>query len=326
MSDTVTMFLIGAVAVVAVAVLPAQASIPVLNVVAKPTGTTERGMPTGFQIKFDLGGNEKIKDLVQRLPRGFEANNDQPLCPVGIWRADMCPANTLVGTSTAFLTVGPEAQQVPGRIYYLVPESGALPALGIILDAPPPFKKAFQMGEVKLNPQLGVLETTIRNFPQTAETMVGVQVPIRIDGLDVQLKDTFFRNPRTCTPATVQLIVTSYEDPNSPTSGQSSYTPTGCPPPDPGRCEGRRATISGTGKSENLKGTKGRDVIVGRGGNDVIKGLGGNDTICGGAGKDRILGGAGKDFLLGNAGNDTLLGGAGSDRVRGAGGRDVERP
>lgn len=60
-------------------------------------------------------------------------------------------------------------------------------------------------------------------------------------------------------------------------------------------CQGRRATIVGTGGSDRLDGTQGRDVIAALGGDDVVRGLGGNDLICGHRGHDKLFGGAGRD-------------------------------
>jgi Ca2+-binding RTX toxin-like protein len=91
-------------------------------------------------------------------------------------------------------------------------------------------------------------------------------------------------------------------------------------------CQGERATIVGTKRSEVLEGTSGRDVIAGRGGGDAIAGGGGNDVICGqggrdtlsgGEGNDRITGGPGSDFFSGGPGDDTLDGGSDADSDKG---------
>lgn len=61
------------------------------------------------------------------------------------------------------------------------------------------------------------------------------------------------------------------------------------------RCLGRRATIVGTGKADELTGTPHRDVIAALGGKDKVRGLGGPDLICGGKGLDSLGGGPGRD-------------------------------
>jgi Ca2+-binding RTX toxin-like protein len=89
------------------------------------------------------------------------------------------------------------------------------------------------------------------------------------------------------------------------------------------KCFGKKATIVGTRKADNIKGTPKADVIVGLGGSDVIKGLGGGDRICGGNGSDRLIGGDRGDALVGEAGNDTLSGGGGNDGFFGGAGNDM---
>jgi uncharacterized delta-60 repeat protein len=66
------------------------------------------------------------------------------------------------------------------------------------------------------------------------------------------------------------------------------------------RCLGRRATVVGTRKADELTGTPRRDVIAALGGNDEVRGLGGSDLICGGRGRDRLLGGPGRDLMREN--------------------------
>lgn len=106
-----------------------------------------------------------------------------------------------------------------------------------------------------------------------------------------------------------------------------------CPEPPPvKKCDGVKATIVGTNKSETINGTTKRDVIVSLGGNDKVKAKAGNDLVCAGDGNDtvsagdgndRVLGQAGKDVLKGDGNKDKLNGGDGSDRLFGYGGKDV---
>jgi RTX calcium-binding nonapeptide repeat (4 copies)/Domain of unknown function (DUF5122) beta-propeller len=70
------------------------------------------------------------------------------------------------------------------------------------------------------------------------------------------------------------------------------------------RCNGRRANVVGTRRSETLEATSRSDVIQALGGDDRILGFAGNDLICGGKGDDRLFGGTGRDRLLGGAGGD----------------------
>ena len=323
-------FLVIALLALGLAAAPAQASIPIQNVRAKPTDTTKRTEPTGFNIHFELGGGEHIKDLTQQLPLGLETQQFHASCTQAKFLADDCPANTQIGKSTVNLTaLGFLPQDVSGRIFFLAPKGApdsVFPGLGIVLDAPPPFKPAHQIAEIRLNQELGLVESVIRDFPQTAELQAGGSVPIRINSLDVTLFKDFVNNPAACDLATTRLFVTSYEDPNTTTTGSASYRPTGCAALRRHKCGGLKVTKLGTPRADVLRGTPKRDVISGLGGRDLIRGLGGNDVICGGKGPDRIFGGAGADLLIGNSGNDRLVGGKGRDRIRGGTGRDFERP
>lgn len=92
------------------------------------------------------------------------------------------------------------------------------------------------------------------------------------------------------------------------------------------RCDGLKATIVGTDKSQTMFGTKGDDVIVAKGGNDRIFGMGGDDVICAGPGNDIVDGGAGRDRIFGGNGNDELKGGSGKDLLDGGEGRDACYP
>ena len=74
-------------------------------------------------------------------------------------------------------------------------------------------------------------------------------------------------------------------------------------------CLGKRTTIVGTARANNLRGTNGANVIAALAGNDSVDGLGGNDLICGAAGRDTLIGGAGSDRLDGGPGFDVCRAG-----------------
>ncbi|MCB2223944.1 MAG: trypsin-like serine protease [Actinobacteria bacterium] len=88
-------------------------------------------------------------------------------------------------------------------------------------------------------------------------------------------------------------------------------------------CDGKAATIVGTGGVDFITGTPGDDVIVSLGARDVITSLGGNDTICSGSGRDQIDAGSGDDVVLGGPGHDTIDGGDGRDVLSGDAGHDT---
>jgi Ca2+-binding RTX toxin-like protein len=87
-------------------------------------------------------------------------------------------------------------------------------------------------------------------------------------------------------------------------------------------CDGKAATIIGSGDADTLTGTAAIDVIVGFGGDDTITGLGKADTVCAGKGDDTVLGGLGNDVVYGGGGNDELDGAGGNDMLYGEAGDD----
>ena len=307
------------------------AGIPLSGMVAEPLDTTQVGEQTRFHFHVNLGGDDHINDFTTRLPLGLAFNTDTTQCTQAQFDAEpeTCPASSQVGTTTVKLTAGALPETATGKIYFLAPAGGAgsLPRLGIILrpggGAPP----ARQIGEARLNTQLGVFETVIENFPTTAGTSPPFSlVPIRINSLDIILAQAFIKNPLTCGTKTSNFLITSYEEPNTTSIGAASYNVTGCAPDRPsGACDTKLLTLAGTAGRDVIRGTPRRDVINGFGGNDVIRGLGAGDILCGGKGNDQVLGGAGRDKLIGGPGVDTLRGGAGRDRLIGGPGNDRER-
>jgi hypothetical protein len=287
----------------------------------EPIDTKQANTSTRFNLHLEFGGNEHVKDQTTRLPLGIQPSTDLPTCPEPTFDDpnQMCPANTQVAKTTVGLTafIGgalPVDESVPGKVFQLTPVGG-FPKLGILLEPEPPAEPARQKAEIRVHPELNVLENTVRNFPQTAH-IGGMEVPIRINSIDITLNRDFIKNPATCTVARTTYLANSYESPGTTVSNSATYTPTGCAPPPTAKCAGKKVTKAGTGRRETINGTPRRDVINGRGGNDVIRGRGGNDILCGAAGKDRLIGGPGKDRLFGQAGKDTLVGGPGKDVER----------
>lgn len=92
------------------------------------------------------------------------------------------------------------------------------------------------------------------------------------------------------------------------------------------RCDGQKATMVGSDKSQTMFGTKGDDVIVARGGVDRIFAGAGDDVICAGPGNDIVDGGAGRDRIFGEAGNDEIKGARGKDLLDGGIGEDACYP
>ena len=88
-------------------------------------------------------------------------------------------------------------------------------------------------------------------------------------------------------------------------------------------CEGRPATIVGTGGADLIVGTNGPDVIVAGSGDDRVYGLNGADVVCLGSGDDYVDAGNGNDIAYGHDGKDQLFGANGADWLNGQWGDDM---
>lgn len=83
-------------------------------------------------------------------------------------------------------------------------------------------------------------------------------------------------------------------------------------------CAGKRTTLSGTTRPDDLLGRQGRNnVVQARAAGDTVTGRNRADDLCGGKGADSLGGGESDDLLLGQAGADTLKGGVGDDMLIG---------
>ncbi len=87
-------------------------------------------------------------------------------------------------------------------------------------------------------------------------------------------------------------------------------------------CDGKIATMLGTGESDLIVGSALSDVIVSGGGNDEVYAMECHDTICLGDGDDYAYGSFGYDVVLGGDGTDSIHGGPNSDKLHGGAGGD----
>ena len=91
------------------------------------------------------------------------------------------------------------------------------------------------------------------------------------------------------------------------------------------RCGGRKATIEGSRKADEITGTNGDDVIVSHGGPDEIRALRGDDLVCSGTGSDTVRAGPGADHVAAEDGFDIVFAGTGPDLVEAGDGGDFAR-
>jgi Ca2+-binding RTX toxin-like protein len=166
-------------------------------------------------------------------------------------------------------------------------------------------------------------------FVATGDTMLYANPSDAADGQEVTFTTVADRRPNISAVVEPDCdndgLGDETQDTNLSTCAPATTGPAVGPGGTPVFCEGKPATIVGTGGNDVRVGSRGRDVIVGLGGNDTLSGLGGNDLICGGKGKDNLSGGKGKDKLYGQKGKDKLRGKAGKDLCVGGPGKDTAK-
>ena len=138
------------------------------------------------------------------------------------------------------------------------------------------------------------------------------------EAIAVTIRGDLFVEPR-------ETVIVELESPTNALLGPAKHTLTIADDERRLKCDGKPATIVGTGATDVIIGTSARDVVVALGGADTVNTRGGGDLVCAGGGSDTVDGGGGKDIVRGDGGNDTLRGGGGRDVVRGGGGADQLR-
>jgi hypothetical protein len=220
-----------AVAIAVLAAAPAYADFTVSNFSAAPS-STQAGAHSAFNVSFDLGGSETIRDLDLMLPPGLVGNpSSATRCSVDAFNANGCAPTSQVGTTAARATAsGGLPADANGEIFNLVPNAGEPARLGIHLTAAGGSESHLQSQvSIRTATDFG-LTSTLRGLPNQA-SLVGVPVSIHIDQISLTLNANaangpFMTNPTSCAQATTQLRAVGYGD--SAATAQASFTPTGC--------------------------------------------------------------------------------------------------
>lgn len=236
---------LGTLVAVALLIVPAsaQADFSLTGSTAKPTDLTA-GAHSDFKVHLVLPGSDDIKDLTISLPPGQVGNPlaTPELCDPS--QLPHCPADTVVGTAGASVTIsGLITQPINGSVYNLKPQPGEPARFGIVLNALPVTLPV--LGDVILPPtvvQSGAslrqndfgLDTIVHDIPNTATVLGGISVPIHINSMDLTLNgiapgpppQPFMRNPTSCEDHKVHFSADSYSD----TSGTADdhFKPINC--------------------------------------------------------------------------------------------------
>jgi hypothetical protein len=194
---------------------------------------------TGFALS---PGDDDVRDVTVRLPKGLLGNpNATPKCAAGAFAADACPAASAVGsvqvTADATVLLATSTVVSNGTVYNLAPAGSEPARLGIIVRPDPIGPVSIQrialVGVARIGPETGyALETTFANQPREAQSDAG-PVPLAIHRIDLTLRGRpgptpFTVNPSSCGAATSTATADSYDAPGTPSSGSSSFLPSGC--------------------------------------------------------------------------------------------------
>jgi hypothetical protein len=212
---------------------PASASFSVDSPTASPTDP-RAAAHSNFTIAFQLGGDEKIKDLDVELPPGLVGNPNatSARCTEAQLASDGCPAASTVGSTTiqadATLILVPVPITAQGTVYNVVPHAGEPARLGIVVRP-----MTAGLGNIVLQSPVSVRSTSdfgltsiLRDMPQTS-----LGLPIDVNAISLTLNadassGKFMTNPTSCGPNTTRFRASSYS--GTVRTASASFTTTDC--------------------------------------------------------------------------------------------------
>lgn len=230
-------------ALVALAIPASAQALTISGFTAQPADD-QAGANSDFTIDTTFGqAGDQVQDVRIGLPPGLVANPSGPAqCTVAELNANACPAASDVGDLTTNLDVVviPGVLSVPqtvtGNLYNLTPQPGEPARFGIVLVPPLAgvlLENIIIQSGAELRPSDFGLDSVINDIPNTANTTLGLGLPINITGMTVALAGTvggqpFARNPTSCSEATTTVTANSYASPGTFVNGSDSFTPTNC--------------------------------------------------------------------------------------------------
>lgn len=195
-------------------------------------------------------GGDDLKQTIIDSPQGVLANVDiAPQCSPAKFAATShsaaaCGVETQVGAATAAIRADVFGLQIPlnvkGRVYNLNHTNNEVGLLGIQLDPQLagiglPKSKILLRFTLRPSPDVG-LRAVAEGLPRTADSGLGLQLPIAIDTFGFRfwgskldhptMPDSFSRTGSSCEPAVTNFSSTSYGNVVSTLS--RTYQPTGC--------------------------------------------------------------------------------------------------
>src|SRR4051812_41208179 len=185
---------------------PAQADFGISTFTAAPTNPAA-GAHSDFNIAFDVDGSDDIRNLDLNLPPGLVGNpNATPKCARATFESGTCPANTIVGSTSADVNLGLSIT-ASGDVFNLEPMAGEPARLGLRLDAPANLANPIRLESavsIRSTSDFG-LTSRVRDMPNEALLLFGIlPVPITVTHVDLTLKGdlgggkAFMTNPTSC--------------------------------------------------------------------------------------------------------------------------------
>jgi hypothetical protein len=222
-------------AVLALSLAPAGAQAIGVADVSLTAKDTRAGAHSDVTLNVQFSNaKDDVKDVRVDLPPGLLGDpRAVPQCTEDQLQADVCPANTEVGTTTvtALASILPIPIPSTGTVYNVVPPSNRPARLGVVVRPLGGF-----LGKIKLIVDVDVrddgdfgLINVINNIPDHLNPLIPVTVlkmSLTLDGTTPS-GGKFMVNPTSCDPGQVKVTVDGYKDPKGGT-GTSTFQATDC--------------------------------------------------------------------------------------------------
>jgi hypothetical protein len=203
----------------------------------------QAGANSNFNIGINFGESEdQVQDLRIGLPPGMVANPTVvPQCSEADLMNDACDPASRVGAlttnvSVVVLVLPVPLPQVTGDLYNVVPRPGEPARFGAVLrptGSPTLVDEIILPSAVELRTSDFGLDTVINDIPDTASTTLGLDLPVHVTAMTVQLfgevnGQPFARNPTSCGTKTTNFSANSYADPSTFASSSATFQSTNC--------------------------------------------------------------------------------------------------
>lgn len=215
---------VSAISLAVVFAIPTTASAVSLSAFSVSPSTTAQGGKPSLTTRLVRAGSpsEGIRTATVKYPGGLQLTLPSTRCSSTQFNADNCPAGSLVGPAmvqgvAAYLI----STSLPGHVYALT--SGSI---GMVLR-PSGFSKLHLIQSLTSS---GGRLTAATGLPERIKLFGLLELSFSASELKYEYKNPLVTNPTNCGPALSDLNLLAWN--GATASGSSSYTITGCVPPD----------------------------------------------------------------------------------------------